>query len=231
MRGRANAAGMMAVGIAVAGCHRNGDGGPPVVDTAGTVGVTGVAAEVTVDGVVVFAGVASAPAMGVYQPPNPAADCLPARRIAAIQGEDVFLDAVFAGQFPAPGEQVVLPSSGSDTALDWTASTWRDEAGEGWASLGGTATLGAFTQDAVEVTIDGASVCRSDRVERADPVLDGAWSTHTTECTSGATVVFRTTEPLPFSLDRAPWCSEGRFDSWATPEGDRLCSDLAAPCE
>lgn len=216
----------VAVGLGCGAC-RDKDPTKPHVEPSPELVPAGVDVEVEVGGAIVYEGNADRPAYGLYQPPMTDETCIAARRVAAIQGADVFLDVVFAGEYPVVGAQVVAPGSPDSIATDWTAATWRDADGQPFAAYGGVATLGAFGQDAVVVTLVGATLCHADQV---GALADGTWATHTTDCAPADEIVFRTVEPLPFDLDRAPYCAEGRADSWVTPGGDHLCSELAEPC-
>lgn len=212
--------------IACAACHPK-DPATPDVSPSPELAAAGVDVQVELGGAIVFSGNADRPGYGLYQPPMDDQTCAASRRVAAIQGDDVFLDVVFPGEVPAPGSQVVVPGSPDSVATDWTAATWRDADGQPFAAYGGVATLAAFNRDSVVVTLVGATLCRADQVGTLD---DGTWATHTTDCAPADDLVFRTVEALPFDLDRDPYCAEGRADSWVTPGGDHLCSELAEPC-
>jgi hypothetical protein len=221
----------MAVGVALLASACDPKPGRTPHDTGKDVGSLGLDVEVEVDGAVVFAGVADAPALGLHQPPREEANCLPSRRVSVMQGAAVFVDMVFPGEVPEVGAQVRFPAQPDSEAADWSAATWVDDGGQPWAAYGGLATLEAFGQDRIEMSLIQATVCRSDRVGRIDPLVDGTWSVHTSECQEAAEVVFRTMEALPFDLEQAPWCARGRARSWQTRDGEPLCSELTEPCE
>jgi hypothetical protein len=211
----------------------NEDDPGTVVDTGVDVGTAGLDVEIEVDGAVSFSGRADTPSYGLYQPPRDGANCLASRRVSVIQGGSVFVDMVFPAVDEAPevGAEVRFPPQPESEESDWSAATWVDASGQSWAAYGGLATLEAFDVERVEMSLILPTVCHSDRVGRIDPVVDGTWSTHTSNCEEVELVVFRTMEPLPFDLERPPWCAEGRARSWMTRDSQPLCSDLTEPCE
>lgn len=211
------------------GCNGNGDGlSPPSSDGAG--GPT-VPVEVSVDGDVVFDGVADAPENGLYQPPGPDAVCTASRRVGVFKGTDLYLEVLFPERLPVVGSQVVFPSTVDVAAGDWNVAGWRGEDDAVWAAYGGIATLVAWGADGVEVSLTDATVCTSDWLGTLDDP-DGLWRDHTTDCTPGSTVVFRTLEPLPFDPTLQTWCSAGGPGSWQpVGEGPPLCSVGRLPCD
>lgn len=209
------------------GCGGGGDDGPstPSLDSGGPQ----VPVEISVDGAVVFDGVADAPENGLYQPAAPDRICAASRRIGVFKGTDLYLEVLFPGEQPVSGSEVVFPASVDVAAGDWNVAGWRSDDGRVWGAYGGIATLVAFGRDGAEVVVRDATVCTSDRIgSLEDP--DALWRDHTSDCDPGVTVRFRTLEPLPFDPGLQTWCSAGGPGSWLTPAGERLCSVDRLPC-
>jgi hypothetical protein len=199
---------------------------PPSVATGGPE----IPVEVEVDGELVFEGVANAPENGLYQPPAEGVVCAASRRVGVFKGSDLYLEVLFPDEIPSVGSEVLFPSSVDEAAGDWNAAGWRGEGDVLWAAYGGVATLDAWGEDVVQIAIADATVCGSDWLGTlVDP--DGLWRDHTTDCVSGASVVFRTMDVMPFDPNFQTWCSAGRPGSWQTPEGVPLCSVDRLPCD
>jgi hypothetical protein len=182
--------------------------------------------EVTVDDAIVFSGEATSPENGLYQAPAAGAPCTGSRRFGVFKGADVFLEIPFAGEHPAPGSEVLFPATVDEPATDWSPAGWRTDDGLS-AAYGGRATLVAFGQPGVEIRIDGATVCTADRIGAH---ADTPWAEHTSACTDGHVVRFRTLASLPFDPGFQTWCAAGDGGRWITPTGDSLCATDRLPC-